>query len=153
MTDTEKSAYKLAIGSDHAGYLMKEKIKSHLFSLGYDVIDFGTDSEISTDYPEYAHRVSTAVESGKYLFGILLCGSGNGVSMTANKHSSIRAALCWIPELAKLSRVHNDANILTLPARFIDEDIAMEIVDTFLNNSFEGGRHCNRVNKIPLKPE
>ena len=144
---------KLAIGSDHAGYLMKERVKSHLLSLGYDVVDYGTNSLLSTDYSDYAHMVSEAIEKGACSMGILICGSGNGVSMAANKHQAIRAALCWIPEIAKLARTHNDANILAMPERFIDESMALNIVDTFLSHAFEGGRHCNRVSKIPLNPE
>ncbi len=148
----EKSLNKLAIGGDHAGYLIKEKVKGHLLSLGYDVTDYGTNSEASVDYSDYAHLVAEAVDRGDYPLGILVCGSGNGVNMAANKHQSIRSALCWIPEIARLARTHNDANILAIPGRFVDENVAIEIVDTFLSHSFEGGRHCNRVNKIPLNP-
>ncbi len=144
---------KLAIGCDHAGYLMKETIKSHLVSRGYEVVDYGTYSDSSTDYPDYAHQVAMAVESGSCSFGILLCGSGNGVNMAANKHQGIRSAICWVPELAILARLHNDANVLALPARFIDEGMAKDITDAFFSHSFEGGRHCVRVNKIAFNPK
>lgn len=142
---------KIAIGSDHAGYVMKTMVVDHLQSRGYEPVDFGTDSEDSVDYPDFAHLVSSAVEGGDFEKGIVICGSGNGVSMSANKHQGIRAALCWIPEIARLARAHNDANILALPARFIDSAIAFEIVDIFFSTVFEGGRHCTRVEKIRLK--
>jgi ribose 5-phosphate isomerase B len=141
----------IIIGSDHAGYKYKEKMSDFLEKSGYSVTDFGCYSEESVDYPDFAHPVAEAVEKGKNAFGILICGSGNGVCMTANKHKKIRAALCWTIEIARLSRLHNDANIVCLPARFIDFDMAKEIVNTFLNTSFEGGRHLNRVKKIPCK--
>ncbi len=150
MTNFDK---KLAIGCDHAGYIMKEKIKAYLVSKGYELVDYGTHSETGTDYPDYAHQVALAVESGSCSFGIVLCGSGNGVNMTANKHQGIRSAICWMPELARLARLHNDANVLALPARFIDESMAKEITDAFFSHSFEGGRHCERVNKIPFNPK
>lgn len=139
---------KLAIGSDHAGYSLKVFIKDFLVAAGHTPVDFGTDSASSVDYPDYAHIVSDAVERGDFAMGIIICGSGNGVNMTANKHAGIRAALCWIPEIARLARAHNDANMLALPARFIDKALASEIVSTFLNTRFEGGRHCLRVEKI-----
>jgi ribose 5-phosphate isomerase B len=140
----------IVIGSDHAGFRYKEKIADYLEGAGYSVTDFGCFSEESVDYPDFAHPVARAVEKGKNIFGILICGSGNGVCMTANKHKKIRAALCWTTEIAKLSRLHNDANIVCLPARFIDFDMAREIVNVFLNSSFEGGRHLKRVKKIPI---
>lgn len=139
---------RIAVGSDHAGYLMKEKVKAFLASKGYEPVDFGTNSANSTDYPDYAHAVAYAVERKDFSLGILLCGSGNGVNMTANKHLDIRSALCWTPEIARLARLHNDANILALPARFINDAEMYKIVQIFLSTSFEGGRHCARVEKI-----
>jgi len=138
---------KLAIGSDHAGFSLKERIKEHLGE-DHELIDFGCFSEDSVDYPDFAHPVAKAVESNEVELGILMCGSGNGINMSANKHQGIRSALCWTPEIAKLARQHNNANIVTLPARFISEELALEIVHTFLNHEFEGGRHERRVNKI-----
>lgn len=139
---------KIAIGGDHAGYDYKERIKELLEAADYAVGDFGPPSADSVDYPDFAHPLSEAVEKGDYDIGILICGSGNGVAMTANKHEGIRAALCWNDELAALARQHNDANVLCLPARFIDFDMAESIVDHFLNSEFEGGRHKRRVDKI-----
>ena len=138
----------LALGSDHAGYQYKEKIKAHLLQKGLKFHDFGTFSEDSADYPDFAHPVANAVEKGENALGILVCGSGNGVCMTANKHAGIRAALCWNEELATLARTHNNANVICLPARFVSIETALAIVDAFLNASFEGGRHERRVNKI-----
>lgn len=139
---------KIAIGCDHAGFDLKERIKTILQSHGHEVKDFGTYSAESTDYPDFAHPVANAVEKSEYDLGVLICGSANGVAMTANKHQGIRAAICWNEELASLARQHNDANILCLPARFIDETLADKILDRFLNSSFEGGRHGRRVDKI-----
>lgn len=136
----------IIVGSDHAGYRFKENIMDFLEKEGFKVKDFGCFSEDSVDYPDFAHPVAEAVE--KDGIGILICGSGNGVCMTANKHKKIRAALCWTIETARLARLHNDANIICLPARFIDIDLAKAIVNTFLNTVFEGGRHQNRVKKI-----
>lgn len=143
---------KIAIGADHAGFQLKKVLIDHLRSSGKEVTidDFGPDSEQSVDYPDYAHPVASAVESGKYDFGILICGSGNGISMAANKHQGIRAAVSWNREVAALARQHNNANIISLPARFISNEEAIAAVDVFLATSFEGGRHANRVNKIPL---
>ena len=138
----------IAIGSDHAGFAYKEKIKASLGRLGYQVSDKGTMGEASVDYPDFAHPVASAVEMGEAQWGILICGSGNGVAITANKHAGIRAALCWKEELARLARAHNDANVLCIPARFISLDLAKKMVKAFLNEPFEGGRHQNRVNKI-----
>jgi ribose 5-phosphate isomerase B len=138
---------KLAIGSDHAGFEYKERLKKRL-ETQYTVRDFGTDSLGSTDYPDFAHPVSISVENKEFDLGILVCGSANGVAITANKHQGIRAAICWNEELAALARKHNDANILCLPARFIDFDLAEKIVNKFLTTDFEGGRHSSRVNKI-----
>lgn len=138
---------KIFIGSDHAGYLLKEKVKQHLKNSGFEVEDCGTHSEDSTDYPDYAHPVAEQVD-GKTCLGVLICGSGNGISMSANKHDHIRCALCWNDEIAELARLHNDANILSLPARFIDEHLALKTVDVFFSTDFEGGRHARRVDKI-----
>ena len=140
----------IAIGADHAGFSLKGAISSYLTSLGHHVEDFGTHSEASVDYPDFAHPVANYVESGKANFGILICGSANGISIAANKHQGIRAAICWNPEVAKLARLHNDANILSLPARFISVDEAKACVDVFLSTAFEGGRHSLRVDKIPV---
>lgn len=139
---------KLAIGSDHAGFLLKEKIKTHLLQEGKKVKDFGCYSQERVDYPDFAHPVAEAVEKKEVDFGIIICGSGNGINMAANKHARIRAAVCWKEDLAKLARQHNDANIISLPARFISEEEAMKCVDAFLSEKFEGGRHTDRVKKI-----
>lgn len=138
----------VAIGCDHAGYQYKEAIKSHLKKLGWKVIDFGTNGPESVDYPDFAHPTASSVESGQASFGILICGSANGVAITANKHAGIRAGLCWHKEVAKLVRLHNNANILCVPARFLALDDALELVDIFIDTEFEGGRHATRVNKI-----
>jgi ribose 5-phosphate isomerase B len=139
---------KIAIGCDHAGFDYKEAIKATLTAQGHEVADFGTHSTASMDYPDTSHPVASSVESKASELGILICGSANGVAMTANKHQGIRAAICWDNELSSLARTHNDANIVCLPARFIDLDKAQEIVATFISTPFEGGRHANRVNKI-----
>lgn len=136
------------IGCDHAGYELKERVKAHLLSRGDTVEDHGTFNSESTDYPDYAHAVARAVEKDKAGRGILICGSANGVAITANKHSGIRAALCWTPEIAQLARQHNDANILCMPARFIEDTVALTMADLFLSTPFEGGRHQARVDKI-----
>lgn len=138
----------IAIGSDHAGFDYKEDLISFLEGKGLLFEDFGTHSKDSVDYPDYAHPVATAVESGNYAFGILLCGTANGVAITANKHQGIRAALCWGDEIAKLTRQHNDANIICIPARFVREGDAERMVSTFMTTGFEGGRHASRVDKI-----
>lgn len=137
------------MASDHAGYQLKQEVKRHLLDLGYQVKDFGTDSEESCDYPDFAHPAAKAIEDGECPFGIAMCGSGNGIQMTLNKHQGIRAALCWTPELARLAKQHNNANFLVLPARFISEEEAMKIVDAYLEAEFEGGRHQKRIDKIP----
>ena len=139
---------KIAIGADHAGFSLKEKLKKYLQEKGIEVKDFGCHSEQSVDYPDFAHPVANAVEKKEVDLGLLMCGSGNGINMTANKHQGIRSALCWTSEIAKLARQHNDANILTLPARFIEEAEAKKCVDVFLSTPFEGGRHEGRVKKI-----
>lgn len=139
---------EIAIGCDHAGFLLKEKIIEFLKDKGYKVVDFGCYNEESIDYPDYAHPVANHIEVNKDSFGILICGSGNGISMSANKHKEVRCALCWNTELAVLAKQHNDANILALPARFITTQEALSIVEAFLESTFEGGRHANRVAKI-----
>ncbi len=138
----------IAIGGDHAGYDYKESLVSFLEAKGLSYKDFGTHSKDSVDYPDFAHPVALAVESGDYAFGILICGSANGVAITANKHQHIRAAIFWGEELAQLARQHNDANIICIPARFVNEGTAEKMVDLFMNTPFEAGRHLNRVNKI-----
>ncbi len=140
---------KISIGCDHAGYAYKQGIIDLLTAKGIDVQDFGTFSEDSVDYADFVHPAAEMVESGEATFGILLCGSGNGVSMTANKHQGIRSALCWTEELAALARQHNDANMLSIPVRFVSKTLALAMVNTFLEAAFEGGRHQTRVNKIP----
>lgn len=139
---------KIAIGSDHAGFRLKETIKSYLQKKGFEVKDFGTYSEERADYPDFAHPVAKAIETHEMEMGVLICGSGNGVNMTANRHHGVRSALCWNAEIAKLARQHNDANIIALPARFIDEMEAEKCIDVFFSTPFEGGRHTERVNKI-----
>jgi ribose 5-phosphate isomerase B len=139
---------KLAIGCDHAGFEYKEAVKNMLSEMGHEVKDFGTYSTESMDYPDTAHPVALSVEGKENELGILICGSANGVAMAANKHQGIRAAICWQDELSKLARTHNDANIVCLPARFIELDLAKQITQTFISTPFEGGRHANRVNKI-----
>jgi len=138
----------IAIGCDHAGFELKEFLKKYLIENNLQVKDFGTFSEESTDYPDYAHKVANSVIDGETSKGVLICGSGNGISMAANKHDGIRAALCWNTEIVKLARQHNDANILSLPARFVSKDIALDIINFFLKVEFEGGRHQRRVSKI-----
>ena len=136
----------IAVGADHAGYEYKQLLKGFLTEV--EVKDFGTHSPDSVDYPDFAHPVSEAVENGRAEFGILVCGSANGVAITANKHQGIRAAICWNEEIAELARLHNNANVLCIPARFVSEEEAKAITQKFLNTQFEGGRHANRVNKI-----
>jgi ribose 5-phosphate isomerase B len=138
----------IALGADHAGFELKEHLKQLLEIKGYHVRDFGTHSADAADYADFAHPVSFAVEKKEFDLGLLVCGSANGVAMTANKHQGIRAAICWTEELAQLARQHNDANVLCLPARFVSPDLAEKIVDRFLSSQFEGGRHERRVNKI-----
>jgi ribose 5-phosphate isomerase B len=146
--EENKDKQKIAVGADHAGYLYKAAIVHWLERNGYEVVDFGTNSEESTDYPDHIHPVAEQVENGEVKAGIILCGSGNGAAMTANKHQGIRAALCWNNELASLARQHNDANILAIPGRFVNEAVALSMVQTFLETPFEGGRHQRRVDKI-----
>ncbi len=138
----------IAIGCDHAGFGLKLPVIAYLEKEEYNILDMGTFSEDSVDYPDFAHPVAIAVESGKADFGILICGSGNGVAITANKHTDIRAALCWNEEIAALARMHNNANIIALPARFVSIEDGVQMVKTFLSTAFEGGRHERRVEKI-----
>ena len=138
------------MASDHAGFELKEFLKPYLQSMRYEIIDFGTHSTDSMDYPDTAHPLAKALERGEVEYGIAICGSGNGIAMTLNKHQGIRAALCWNPELGALARQHNDANVLSLPARFISQELALEIVKSFLSAEFEGGRHKRRVDKIAV---
>jgi len=141
---------KLGIASDHAGYNLKNWLIEKLIEKGYEVIDFGCDSENSCDYPDYAHPLAESVVSGSVDMGLSLCGSGNGINMVVNKHSGIRSALCWTDEITSLARSHNDANICALPARFIEKEQAWRMVQIFLKTEFEGGRHLRRANKIPI---
>lgn len=141
----------VALCSDHAGFEMKQAVIGYLKLQGIAYKDFGTYSTDSCDYPDFAHPCAEAVESGECYPGIAICGSGEGISMTLNKHQGIRAALCWLPEIAALSRQHNDANVLSMPGRFITAEQALEIVKTFLSTSFEGGRHQRRIDKIPVR--
>jgi ribose 5-phosphate isomerase B len=139
----------IAIASDHAGFDLKTYVIKRLKKAGYQVQDFGPKSDSSVDYADFGHKVASAVELSPDVLGILICGSGNGICMTANKHTSIRAALCWTPEISALARQHNNANILCLPARFVSKMLAGRIVDSFLSSEFEGGRHQRRIEKIP----
>ena len=148
MTSPFDLSKPIAIGSDHAGFDYKEELISFLEGKGLRFKDFGTHSKDSVDYPDFAHPVASAVESGEAAFGILLCGTANGVAITANKHKGIRAAICWGEEITKLVRQHNDANVLCIPSRFVREGDAERMLQVFLTTAFEGGRHKNRVEKI-----
>lgn len=139
---------KIGIACDHAGFDYKEKIKKVLEEKGYTVSDFGCYSNESVDYPDFAHAIATAITNSSCEVGIQFCGSGNGINMSVNKHQAIRSALCWEVEIAELARLHNNANVCTMPARYISFELALEIVNSFLNTDFEGGRHERRVNKI-----
>jgi ribose 5-phosphate isomerase B len=141
----------LVIAADHAGYEMKRSLIKHLEQKGYEVTDLGTDSPEPVNYPDFGHPLAEAVESGKYRFGISICGSGNGINMVTNKHQGIRGALCWSEEISAVARKHNDANICSLPARFIDLPTAIKIVDVFLTTDYEGGRHDIRIRHIPIQ--
>ena len=141
---------KIAIACDHAGFEYKEFLKNQL-KKDFEIDDFGTDSENSVDYPDFAHPASSSVEEGKNELGILICGSGQGMQLTANKHEKIRCALCWMPELAELAKQHNNCNMIAIPARFIAKELALKIVKKFIETPFEGGRHENRVEKIGCK--
>lgn len=139
----------IVIASDHAGYELKKVLVDYFLAKNYEIKDLGPYEPASVDYPDYAHKLAEMVESGEYKFGISLCGSGNGINITVNKHQGIRSALCWNTKIAELARLHNDANIIALPARFISEQEAKDIVEVFLSTSFEGGRHERRIRKIP----
>lgn len=141
---------KIAIGSDHAGFPIKEVIREHLEASGHEVTDFGAYSTDSVDYPDFAHQVANVVAAQEVTLGVVVCGSGNGVAIAANRHSGVRAAIAWMPELASLARQHNDANILSVPGRYVSPVQAIEITDAFLTASFEGGRHQKRVEKIDM---
>ena len=145
----DHSVMPIAIGSDHAGFEWKQYIIQVLEEKGIPYKDFGAYTSESSDYADYAHPLADAVEKGECYPGITICGTGNGISMTVNKHQGIRAGLCWMPEIAHLTRQHNDANVLVMPGRFIDAETAYKIVDEFLQTPFEGGRHERRINKIP----
>ena len=145
---SKTNTMKIAIGNDHAGTDYKNTILKYLQSEGYEVVNYGTDTEESVDYPDFVHPVADDVENEKVDFGIIICGSGNGANMTANKHQKVRSALCWTKEITALAREHNDANILSIPARFTSIPQALEMVKTFLSTEFEGGRHQRRVKKI-----
>ena len=138
----------IALGADHAGIDYKNAIKTWLDEKGYSVKDFGTDTTDSVDYPDFAHPTASSIENNETSFGILFCGSANGVAMTANKHAGIRAGLCWQTEVAELVRLHNNANIICIPARFVTLELAKEMIEKFMTTPFEGGRHQNRINKI-----
>lgn len=141
----------IAICSDHAGYELKQLVLAFLQEKGVKVMnDFGAYSSESSDYPDYAHPMANAVETGEFDYGISICGSGNGISMTVNKHAGIRAALCWTPEIARLARLHNNANVLSLPARFVTKEEAFQMIEVFFTTDFEGGRHVKRIEKIPV---
>ena len=142
---------KIGIACDHAAYDLKEFLVGYLSTKGFEVKDFGTYSEESCDYPDFAHALGEAIDNGELERGVALCGSGEGFSMTLNKHQSVRAALCWIPEIAKLSRQHNNSNVLSMPARFITNDEALEMLNVWLETEFEGGRHQRRLDKMPLQ--
>lgn len=144
---------KIGLASDHAGYALKQFVKQYLAEKGMEYEDFGTYSEESCDYPDFAHKLGEAIDNDVYTTGIAICGSGEGISMALNKHQKVRAALVWMPEIAHLARQHNDANVLVMPGRFISEDTAREVMDEFFATDFEGGRHVRRVNKIPLRIE
>ena len=141
----------IGLASDHAGFELKEFVKTWLEAKNMEYKDFGTYSTDSCDYPDFAHALANAVEAGECKLGVAVCGSGEGISMTLNKHQGIRAALCWIPEIAHMARLHNDANVLSMPGRYIDTDMASQILEEFFSTSFEGGRHQRRIDKIPAK--
>lgn len=142
---------KISIGNDHAGTSYKKLLQEKLESLGHEVTNYGTNSDDSVDYPDFVHPVATDVENGKADLGVIICGSGNGANMTANKHQGVRSALCWNTEIAELAKSHNNANILSIPSRFVSEELAIKMLETFLNTEFEGGRHQRRIDKIPAK--
>lgn len=141
----------IGLASDHAGYHLKQIFKQYLTEQGFVFKDFGSFSDESCDYPDYAHPLAESIEKDECQLGIAICGSGEGMSITLNKHQGIRASLCWIPEIATITRKHNKSNVLVLPARFISDETAMEILKKFFDSDFEGGRHQNRINKIPVR--
>lgn len=141
---------KIAVASDHAGFAFKNIVSEYLRSKGFEIEDFGCFQEESCDYADFAHPLAYAIEKGEADKGVVFCGSGNGINMTVNKHQGIRSAICWNKELASLARHHNDANVCSIPARFISKEEAIEIVDTFMKETFDGGRHLNRIKKIPI---
>jgi ribose 5-phosphate isomerase B len=141
---------EIPIASDHGGFELKQFLVQKLIEKGYRLKDYGTFSEESVDYPDFIHPVAKSINNGEYPFGVIMCGSGQGASMTANKYPNVRAGLCWDLEQAKLTRLHNNANIISLPGRFVDFDLAVEMISTFLDTEFEGGRHVNRIVKIPV---
>ena len=142
---------KIGIACDHAGYDLKEFLTGYLSAKGFEVFDYGCHSEESCDYPDFAHPMADALEAGEFPRAVGICGSGEGMAMTLNKHAQVRASLVWIPEIAKLTRLHNDSNVLVLPARFISNEEALDILNEWLNTEFEGGRHVRRVEKIAVK--
>lgn len=149
----DTNGLRVALGCDHAGFLLKQRLVPFLVEKGIKIKDFGTHTEESADYADAVHPLCSAIEAGLHDFGIVICGSGNGVNMTANKHQGIRSALCWKIEIARLARAHNNANVLALPARFVSDEIALQIVGTFLKTDFDGGRHTRRIGKIAWKDE
>ena len=148
-----KETKTIGLASDHAGFALKQFVKEYLNEKGLEYKDYGTHSEESCDYPDFGHALARGIENGEVFPGIAICGSGEGIAMTLNKHQSIRAGLAWIPEIAHLVRQHNDANVLVMPGRFISEETARQIMDEFLSTEFEGGRHQRRVEKIPVNNE
>lgn len=148
MQTTFNTLLPIAIGADHAGFEYKQQIVDWFKHSSFSVKDFGTDSLTSVDYPDFAHPVAASIEAGETAFGILLCGSANGVAITANKHKNIRAGLCWNNEVAKLVRLHNNANIICIPARFVTLELAIDMINIFMQTAFEGGRHQSRISKM-----
>ncbi len=140
----------IGLASDHAGYDLKQVVKAYLDEKGLPYKDYGTYSTDSCDYPDFAHALATGMENGECQRGIAICGSGEGISMTLNKHQTVRAALCWMPEIAHMTRLHNDANVLVMPGRYISDEVARQVMDEFFSTEFEGGRHVRRVEKIPV---
>lgn len=141
----------VGLASDHAGYALKQYVKQYLVSKGYEYEDYGCFCEESCDYPDFAHKLGNAIDKGEKEVGIAICGTGEGMAMALNKHQKVRAALCWMPEIAHMTRQHNDANVLVMPGRYLSENEAKEIMDEFFGTAFEGGRHVRRIEKIPLK--
>lgn len=145
-----KISFPIVIASDHAGFEIKQMLKAHMEAQGIEVVDLGTNSDAAVDYPDFGHQLGKAIGEGQYKMGISICGSGNGINMTTNKHAGVRGAICWNEEIAEMSRRHNDANICSLPARYIDQEMARNIVDIFLSTGFDGGRHEKRIKKIDI---